>query len=304
MGKLGIAGLDNVDLKTGFPTSPPSGIVVQRTEDIIPDMAFGVRGTVGYLWGNQAVELTGFIIPDNTKADDKIIRGRINVFFHDPPIGFEGDNGMWLHADRLFTQFTTAVSSAELNYRWWNPGIHQAELILGVRYVYLREKLSIYTGDDDFTFHDFNNNPDPVRQATYATQTHNNIIAPQIGMEYATACPLPILSWIQVGGMAKAAAGPNIININNTLTRGDGFVGFNNRHNTVGFGQVYELTGFFDFSMLERFKIRAGYTAMWLVDVATASDQVDFSLANPQGRHNTHGTALFHGPQIELQFLF
>jgi hypothetical protein len=107
-----------------------------------------------------------------------------------------------------------------------------------------------------------------------------------------------------VGGIAKAGAGPNIININTFLTRGDGFVGFNNRHNTASLGQVYELTGFFDFHMLERLRFRAGYTAMWLVDVATASDQVDFNLANPYGRRNTHGSAFFHGPQMELQFLF
>ena len=40
------------------------------------------------------------------------------------------------------------MANTELNYRYWNKAVVEAELILGVRYIDLQEKLRIYTGDD------------------------------------------------------------------------------------------------------------------------------------------------------------
>src|SRR5206468_12753128 len=96
-----------------------------------------------------------------------LFRSHLDLFFVNPPVGFEGDNGMWLQADRVRTSFTTAMANTELNYRYWNKAVVEAELILGVRYIDLQEKLRIYTGDDGITVQDIFGNPDPTRQATY-----------------------------------------------------------------------------------------------------------------------------------------
>jgi hypothetical protein len=50
--------------------------------------------------------------------------------------------------------------------------------------------------------------------------------------------------------------------------------------------------------------VRAGYDLLWVVNVPVAKDQIDFDLSNPAGMRNDHGTQFFHGPQIELQFMF
>ena len=54
----------------------------------------------------------------------------------------------------------------------------------------------------------------------------------------------------------------------------------------------------------ERLRARAGYMAMWVADVPEAVDQVNFDLTAPFGRRDSTGTIFFHGPSIELQFLF
>jgi hypothetical protein len=304
MGAGAVSVIDGQSLDTGVAVATAPQIVALRYNDIIPDMAFGVQGTLGYLFNNEAIELSGFVIPSNRKSRFIQFPGRIDAFFHNPPLGFEGDNGLWLQADRMQMDLTSAIAGAELNYRRWDLSVIDCELLLGLRYLNFRDKLSIFTDDDAVSFPQANGLPDPTRQATYLTQTTNNIIAPQIGVEYAAPMPLPILRWIWFGGTAKAAVGMNAVNIQTSLVRGDGFLGFATHSNHITVGQVYELGGYFDFHLLERMRIRAGYNAMWLAGVATSNDQVDFNLANPTGTQNRHGSVLYHGPQIELQLLY
>jgi hypothetical protein len=55
---------------------------------------------------------------------------------------------------------------------------------------------------------------------------------------------------------------------------------------------------------MERLRLRGGYQAFWLTNIATSQDQVDFNLANTGGRKNYTGSTFYHGPMVELQFLF
>jgi hypothetical protein len=304
---------DLLPLDTGIPR--PFGRPALDFRDIHPDFNSGVRATVGYLSDNNALELTGFYVfeaTDRHRATNRgrgaVNRGRLDAPFFNPPLGFEGDNGLWLQADRMDIALTSALGNVELNCRTWNIGIHGGDLILGVRYLNYRENFDFFTGDDDLTFPTIFGTPDPTRQATYTTRVRNQILAPQIGFEYTT--PLPHnccgchLSWIWLGWEAKAAVGVNFIRFHNTLTRGDGFVGFDSVDNTIRLGQIYELGAFLDFHLLERARVRVGYNALWVVDVAKAPEQLDFNLANPVGRENTTGTTFFHGPLVELQLLF
>jgi hypothetical protein len=301
LGKGAVAVFDDFagGLDTGTP-GIPFAPVAQRFKDVVPGMDWGLRGTVGYIFGDQAVELTAwgtFMRSQSQLVDNP---GNIDVFFHNPPLGFEGDNGLWLQADRVTTTFMSGLFNGELNYRCWNGGIHGLEFIAGVRYLDQREKLSIYTNDDDLTLESVGRPPDPRRTATYAVATHNHILAPQIGVDYTW----PLLCWLWLGFDGKAGVGPNWVNTNITLDRGDGFNGINDHHIHVGVSQVYEVGAFVDFHILERMRLRGGYMGLWMVDVATSQDQVDFNLANTGGRKNYTGSIFYHGPLVELQFLF
>src|SRR5262249_19543927 len=190
--------------------------------------------------------------------------------------------------------------------RRWNAGIDGAELILGVRYVHHRESLDIFTDDDGLTFRDLDGNPDPRRQATFTSQVRNNIVAPQVGFEYSTQLPSCgcLLKSLWFGASGKAGVGANFVEFRQRLVRGDGFRGFDTRSNTTGLGQVYDVGAFVDVQLLERCRFRAGYNAIWLVDVATSNDQIDFNLAFPGNVRSKQGSVLYHGRSFELQFLF
>jgi hypothetical protein len=297
LGSLNVVSVDPGNIKNGVVS--PGTVPFQTLNDISQDWNFGVRASAGYVWQNETLEFTGFWIPQSSVDSTASMPGQLDLPFANPPLGFEGDNGMWTHADRVETTFKQNMFGGEINYRYNDAAIVDGELILGVRYFQLKESLGIFTGDDDLTF-PTPNGPDPTRQATYQTQTVNQIIAPQIGFEIGKKCT----DYFTLGITGKAAAGVNFIDINNTLTRGDGFVGFNYNRHELNFSQIYETGAFIDFNILERLRLRMGYNAMFLVGVAPAADQVDFNLEVPGGNNQIHSTIFYHGPMAEFQFLF
>jgi hypothetical protein len=293
-----IAVFDPQNLDTGTP--PPAGPVAQRLSKIHTPMNFGIGGTVGYLQGCNAVELTGFVIFDNTRSSRVARPGQIDLFFVNPPLGFEGDNGLWLQADRTTTTFSSSLGDAELNYRYANPAVMETELIAGVRYLDLREKLSTFTDDDGLAFPLTNGGFDPARAATYSIQTHNRLVAPQLGFEWAHS----VAPWATLGFGGKAALGANFLEQRSRLVRGDGFVGFDSVKNQIQFSHAYEIKAFVDFHVLERARIHLGYNAMWFANVADVGDQYNFNLHDNNSIRNGSGSVFFHGPVAELQFLF
>jgi hypothetical protein len=300
LGKGAIAVVDPQDLDTGIIQPGVHHDIAARFNDVIPTMTGGVRATIGYLCNDQSIELTGFYIFQKTATLDTILRGRLDAFFFNPPLGFEGDNGLWTQADRVTTTLSNLVGNLELNYRRWNVATTGLEVILGLRFFHVEESLGVFTDDDGLTVVDVNGNPDPRRQATYGVDVTNNIIAPQFGVEYN----LGVLKWLSVGSSAKAAVGPDFIHVRTSLVRGDGFKGFDTSRNAIRLSSIFDLGAFLDVHLTERLRFRAGYNAIWLVGFATSIDQLDFNLANPTGQKRYDGSTLFHGPMLELQFLF
>jgi hypothetical protein len=292
-----LAVLDSQNLDTGVAS--PSGAIAQQLSNIHTLMNFGVSGSVGFLQGCNAVELSGFYLSQYTRSGSVAHPGQIDLPFVNPPLGFEGDNGLWLQADRTTTTFSSALGDAELNYRYTNGGVRETELIVGLRYLDLREKLSTYTDDDGTAFPLINGQPDPTRVATYSIEAHNRILAPQFGFEWNHA----VAPWMSLGFAGKAALGANFLEQQTSLIRGDGFVGFNATRNDVQFSHAYELNAFVDFHVLERARIHLGYNAMWLVNVADVGQQYNFNLQNTSPQ-NGGGSIFFHGPVAQLEFLF
>lgn len=289
-----------------FQTVPALLPQAQNLNDVNPAWNSGGRLTIGYLFGNSAIELTGFYNPNSSSNATVTNQGRLFVPFgplNQSPLGFEGNNGLFLQADRVQTTFTSEIGSAELNYRTWDPGINRTELILGVRYFFSKERIDINTDDESSTRTIFGAT-DPTRLANYAVSTRNNLVAPQFGGEYSAPLPTQALSWIWLTLMAKGAVGPNFIETNRSLTRGDGLVGFTTSHSTVRISGLGEASGFVDFHLLDRVRLRAGYTALYGVNFSTAGSLVQYDLTSQTVGAKDHGSVFWHGPVAELQFLF
>ena len=103
--------------------------------------------------------MTGFYIPQYHNSTYTEAPGQLDLPFFNPPIGFEGDNGLWTHADNVVSTFRfsrVCRQIVEINYRYTDAAITDVELILGMRWISLYESLGIFTGDDDFSFRDVN----------------------------------------------------------------------------------------------------------------------------------------------------
>jgi hypothetical protein len=273
----------------------------------------GPRVTLGYLWHADALEFNGFYLPAHQNAITERGQGNLFVPFVAPglafPLGFEGNNGIFMNADLVRLSYQSQVGSGELNWRRMSPGILRPDLLLGIRYFHVADRVKIFSDDEANTLDRFGN-PDPRRQAIYTASAQNNIVAFQFGCEHSVPLPLPHhhltkwLGWVWFTGMGKAAVGPNFVSRGQKLTRGDLFQAFDVKRSSVGVGQVYELGAFLDLHILEKLRIRAGYMTLWAVGVSTGHNQVEFNLAAQGGAHRDSSSMFWHGPIAELQFLF
>jgi hypothetical protein len=302
-----------------------------------PPLSLGITGTVGYLWNSQSVEFSSFYIWENDVNASAFQPGAIDTLFFNPPLTFLGSN-IFRNADKVMTTFGSSLFNAELNYRRWNSGYAGLDFIFGIRYIRQNDNLGI-TMEGTPLVQDIINTPaglPPILSGRnvgiYDVFCHNNIFAPQFGMEYN----LPICRWLTLSGMGKVGLGANYITTDVSLSRGDGLQAFNTRRNAWNFGQIYQLGAFADFNILERLRLRLGYTSIWLEGVAVSNDQVDFNLMGaqarqqfiqsrlvpggvstptveqllnvqniiPHGHSSNNGSLIYFGPMIELQFFF
>jgi hypothetical protein len=277
--------------------------------DMPQNANWGVRATIGYRCDDFfSIEFSGYYLLQSDAALTVANPARLDLPFDTfpTPIGFQGDNGLWSQADIVRTSLQTTLASGEANLRyrptgnrWTGSGI---DLLAGVRYFDYFERFGIYTGDDDLTGATFDifGNPDPRVQALYQVETHNRILAGQLGFD----AQFQPLRWIGLGFAAKGAWGVNFLENDVRLIRGDNFVGFDTRTNRQVFSHLYEGNFYFDFAPWQCLHIRGGYNMLWLVDIAEAAKQVDFNLANTLGRQRHDGSVFYHGPTMELQFIF
>jgi hypothetical protein len=299
LGHQPIAVQDPSNIDSGNPPPPHAPLLLDLNQ-IPMDYQGGVEATLGYRWDCGSVEFHGFYLFRDTTTSSYSNPGRLDSFFYNPPLGFEGDNGMWLQADVMRNEFRSEVGSAEVMGNWWSDTAAVCELSGGVRFLDLTERLTQYTGDDDLTVRDINGNPDPTREATCLIRTQNRIVGPQLGFQVTGQ----IFPWLNalIGG--KACVGANFLDEAVRLQRGDKFIGFSDERNKVICSQVYEVGAYLDWCFCEGLHLRTGWMGLFLVNVATAEDQFDFNLADTLGRQKYDGSSFYQGPVIELQFYF
>lgn len=292
LGHQPVAFTDIVTTNANQVVTQTTTVPVQTFGNLTQPFQWGLRGTVGYYWNGEAVELSGFGIFQENKGVTASPKNGLNSLFNSPPVFFDSTpTGIWTNANSSTTDFKNSIAGAELNYRYKSDVFFGTELIMGVRYVNQSETLGVTT---------INGFSDPTAQATYSVHTANNVIAPQLGLEWSHT----FLTLFTLGFDAKGALGADISNTQTQLVRGDGYLGFSNSRSSTNLGGIWEFCPFLDFNLTEKFHIRAAYTALWLTGMTLAVDQVDFNLANPAGRTNHDGTVFYHGPSLEFQFSF
>lgn len=275
---------------------------VVNFQDQVPHGGWGVTSTLGYLFDDSAIELSGFWTESSRRTEQAAAQGQINMPFFNAPLGFEGDNGMWLQADRLQTKIYSRLWSLGVDYRYANIAVTELELLMGIRYYDQTDGLRVFTDDDGLTNVDLAGNADPTRMATYRVLARNRFIAPELGFEYHHG----VLKWLSVGINAKGAWGGNFAQVNYSLRRGDGLLGLDATKSDLVFSHAYSMNMFFELHVLERLKVRTGYNLMWLCQWATAPANFTYDLSAPTTTpdFNHDGSIFYHGPQIEVQFLF
>jgi hypothetical protein len=287
-------------------TAPPGSREVLNFHDIQTRMDSGGDFLLGYHWDTSAIEARGFYVGQSDSAKSLPLIGaltapfNVNGNFFSFPLGFEGVNGLWKQADLMILRLQTSLGSGEINYRWWLGADSNFSWMIGVRYLDLYERFSFYTGDEDITVKDVNGHPDPTREATYFATAHNRLVVPQLGLEWNKA----VNCWLAFSLMAKGAIGPNFLQTDVLLKRGDGFIGFSGERNFTTTSELLELGLYTDLSLRENIRLRAGYNFLWALDIAEGTSQLDYNLANHFGTGNKRGSALYQGPAVELHILF
>jgi hypothetical protein len=277
------------------------GRVVANTHDVDPPTQWGVRATLGYLYDDSAIELTGYYLPPVTTTSGFVDPGLVNVLFINPPSGFLGANGtsLFLGADAVNVSLQTSLGNAELNYRWWSRSTTSLEGIVGFRYVEVQERARVAT-DASRTVEALTGIFDPTLQATYTSRTNNHLLMGQFGFEGNW----PIKSWLSLGLMAKFAFGADDVDQTNRLQRGDGLVVNNFHNNHWTYSGLYEINAYLDLLVLDRLRIRGGWATMWIVHIDEAFTQIDRDLSATAIPHHDAGSIFFNGPMIEVQMLF
>ncbi len=286
-------------------TAPQS--VIGNFDTIQTGMGAGFKGSAMLVGEYSGLEVAGFAVgrersSTSIGSPSELVTpsfSRLDLPFFNAPRGFEGNNGLWRQADSGTIQFETSLASAEANIRVWSNIASPFEGIFGLRFFDHKEALDYTTVDDQFQR--VINGGDPRVIATYETRVRNRVIAPQLGIEGHF---LPF-NWLSLSYMGKGMAGLNLVDRQISLRRGDGVYGFRTEDkNLMRFAHAYELSFNAEISLLEKARLRAGYNFFWLVDVATAVGQIDYDLSHTAGRRNSSDSVYYHGPSIELQFIF
>lgn len=291
-----IAVLDPGTVDTGIrpPATAPTAVDfgLQSTP-----FNWGVQAVVGYrLDDYEGIEVSGYFLPEQLKTEGTIRPGQLDLPFANfaPPVGFAGNNFLWLQADRVIVTNGFEMGSLEVNYRYtWLP---EVEIITGLRGFYLSEMFSILTDDDSVTTRVV----DPFRVADYRTGTINRIVGVNLGFDWQTQ----FLPGAGMGFTAKGLLGADFARVNHVLRRGDGFQGPSGSRNDIRFASVIELALYSQFWLNSHIQLRAGYHVLAVLNVPTASEQISFNPNQPLGRIANDDHMIFHGPLIEVWFAF
>jgi hypothetical protein len=276
--------------------APPGAPVALSFSDVDTGWQHGFFISAGLFNQDHVYEIEGFYVPRHPESTSVARTGQLSSFFFNPPVGFEGTGaGLWDNADAMKLTFENQLINAELNSRWFGGWCGtEVEFLVGLRFMDQAEKLEFFTTDDREQIGTI-----PETDATYTSKTNNRLLGPQIG----GGLTQQISEKWSFGINTKIAVMANYADIEIDLVRGDGLVGIDGGQQKWGISALND-TGAFVSLNGSRWRIKAGYRALWIYGLATAQDQVDFNLGNPRGFGSVSGSVLYHGPMAMIDFVF
>jgi hypothetical protein len=287
----GAVGFQRQQLSSGTVASySDSGATALSTSYAFPPIQAGVEAVIGYDLGCGDIEFSGYWVPTADYSNVLNSPGNLNTPFINAPAGFAGLGTL---ADQVGFTFHTELYNGELLYRHHPDWLGGCSFLFGFRYFGNRETLDITTNAL------IAQPQDPTQVSDYTVQVHNNLFGPEIGLELHQQ----FWGWFALDVTSKFMPAADVGQIDRSLQRGDGLVGFDSQTSFTQFSQIYEIGAFLDMYFSTSVKARLGYTVFWVVDVAEASREVNFDLQQ-HGGYNAQGTAFYFGPSAELSIKF
>jgi len=274
-----------------FNPVPPAGSSLNPATavgfpDISPNMAWGVKGTLGILYENHAFEVTGFYIPANTATTTVAPTGGMSLPFGPLPPELAPYSSILSGATSVQPSLKTALGNIETNYRVTNLAIFNCEAIVGFRYTDLQETGNVISSA-------------PAGSIDYQTRSFNRMLLPQLGFEHN------LQPWhgISLGSQYKVGLGPNLTQSYISVNDGSGLNLVSGSQSLTTFAQVYEINAYANLFILERFRLKMGVDLMFLNGIVEPGRIYNPNLSAPSITSQT-GSAFFWGPSVECQFLF
>jgi hypothetical protein len=299
-----IAVLEPVVLRDANIMAPAGSPELLDFHDVQTGYDWGVITNLGYRWGPDAVELSGFFLPRRAASATVNMPGSVDVLFgaSPQPPPFQLATNPFLQTDIVEARLSTEVGSVEANCR------HQLndclECFIGVRYFNVDEDFDILTEDlaGGTVFHILKTGMSaPGVQADYRISTQSHIVGPQMGLTYERL----LVPGIGISLMTKNMVGADFFRLQHTLTRLDtGELGPGASRSGTQVSGVFEIGAFANWWLNDHIRLRAGYQALWVVNVPVASQNVSFNLNDTLGTQENHGNIFFHGPTLDLELTF
>lgn len=263
--------------------------------DLSAEFGYGVKASMVFPGEASLFEITGYFVPRSVSNGGASAPAQLNLPFSNspPPLGFEGDNGLWLQADRVTLTLENQIGNFEMNTHFRSNSL--VDFVLGVRYFDLEDSFRIFTDDDGLTI----SPPDPTTNATYSITSHTRLVGPQVGAQLRIMIDDPDV-FLGIG--VNAVPGVNFNQVETSLIRGDGFAGPSGKRVQTIFSQLLEFNLSLEFTLTERLWFRAGYQGLVLMNVPVSYEQINFDPGNTAVNVNNKGIDFFHGPTFMVSF--
>lgn len=215
---------------------------------------------------------------------------------------------LWTDGELAVIDYDFDMQGAELAYRRnifvFERNDWDLELILGVRYIALDEKFNFFfadiAGPETIARNPFDRrlaNPEQFRaqpsseaSATYIAGIENDIVGPEIGIN----AKYPFLYIFEFDILSKAGFAANFLRNQQAVIRGDGLELYNYQKT------VHSTSGFFEghlglkMNLHKNFSLHAGWEYLWLINIGTAINQIEFDLTR-RPRPSNEEKILWHG---------
>ena len=214
--------------------------------------------------------------------------GGLNSLFSTTPEGgvAPGNLSAFNNARYHFQAIDSSLNNLEYNKVW--HGWDVMKFVLGMRYTRVQDKYSFIS----------RNNVGEV--GTLFQETTNNLIGPQVGGElfYDVGERFSYSLRGKLGLMANLYDGQARLNNN-------GFLISNSDNDNVDFSGLFEFGATAHYQLGPSFRLRAGYEAWVLTEMATVRDNVDFQITRSIGRNTQNDDDIvFHGASVGLELFW